>query len=52
MCRNKNIQGIRIDKEEFKLELFADDVTAFLRNSRSVEALFIMLICSASVEIN
>ena len=37
--RNKNIQGILVDKEEIKLEMFADDVTAFLRNTRSLEAL-------------
>ena len=30
---NKNIQGILVDKEEIKLEVFADDVTAFLRNN-------------------
>ena len=36
---NKNIQGILVDKEEIKLEMFADDVTAFLRNTRSLEAL-------------
>ena len=34
---NKNIQGILVDKEEIKLEMFADDVTAFL--ARSLEAL-------------
>ena len=36
---NKNIQGILVNKEEMKLEMFADDVTAFLRNTRSLEAL-------------
>ena len=36
---NKNIQGILVGKEEIKLEMFADDVTAFLRNTRSFEAL-------------
>ena len=36
---NKNIQGILVDKEEIKLEVFADDVTAFLRNNRSLEVL-------------
>ena len=34
---NKNIQGILVDKEEIKLDVFADDVTAFLRNNRSLE---------------
>ena len=37
---NNNIQGIQVDKEEIKLEMFADDVTAFVRNRRSLEALF------------
>ena len=36
---NKNIQGILVGKEEIKLEMFADDVTAFLRNIRSLEVL-------------
>ena len=36
---NINIQGILVDKEEIKLEVFADDVTAFLRNNRSLEVL-------------
>ena len=36
---NKNIQGILVGKEEIKLEMFADDVTAFLRNTRSLEVL-------------
>ena len=36
---NKNIQGILVGKEEIKLEMFADDVTAFLRNTRSLEGL-------------
>ena len=40
MHGNKNIQGILVGKEEIKLEMFADDVTAFLRNTRSLEALF------------
>ena len=39
MRGNKNIQGILVDKEEIKLEMFADDVTAFLRNTQSLEAL-------------
>ena len=37
---NKNIQGILEDKEEIKLEMFADDATAFLRkNPIRLEAL-------------
>ena len=44
---NKNIQGILVDKEEIiKLEMFADDVTAFLRNTRSLEALLHTAECS------
>ena len=39
MRGNKNIQGILVVKEEIKLETFANDVTAFLRNTRSFEAL-------------
>ena len=35
----KNIQGILLYKEEIILEMFADDVTAFLRNTRSLEDL-------------
>ena len=30
---NKNIQGIMVDGEEIKLQIFADDLTAFLQNS-------------------
>ena len=40
MRGNKNIQGILVGKEEIKFEMFADDVTAFLRNTRSFEARF------------
>ena len=36
---NKEIQGILVDKEEIKLEIFADDLTAFLRNHASLRAL-------------
>ena len=39
MRGNKNNQGILVGKEEIKLEMFVDDVTAFLRNTRSFEAL-------------
>ena len=31
---NDNIQGIIVDGTEIKLELFADDPTAFLRNDK------------------
>ena len=33
---NKNIQGIMVDGEEIKLEIFADDLTAFLLNDISI----------------
>ena len=29
---NKNVQGITVDGEEIKLEIFADDLSAFLLN--------------------
>ena len=34
-----SVRGILVDKEEIILEMFADDVTVFLRNTRSLEAL-------------
>jgi len=39
VCGNNSIQGIQVDKEEIKLEMFADNVTAFVRNRRSLETL-------------
>lgn len=36
---NKEIQGILVDNEEIKLEIFADDLTVFLRNYTSLNAL-------------
>ena len=33
---NDNIQGIIVDGTETELELFADDLTAFLRNDKSL----------------
>ena len=36
---NKEIQGMLVDSEEIKLEIFADDLTAFLRNHASLHAL-------------
>ena len=33
---NKNVQGIMVDGEEIKLELFADDLNAFLFNDNSL----------------
>ena len=34
--KNSNIQGIIVDGTEIKVELFADDLTAFLRNDESL----------------
>ena len=34
---SKDIQGINVDTEEIKLELFADDLTGFLRNDHSLK---------------
>jgi len=36
---NNNIQGIQVDNEEIKLEMFANNVTAFVRNRRSFKTL-------------
>jgi len=33
---NKNIQGIMVDREEIKLQIFADDLTAFLLTNISI----------------
>ena len=40
ICDNKDIQGIQVDGDEIKLEIFADDLTVFLRNHTSLNALF------------
>ena len=37
--QNDNVQGIKIEKEEVKLCLFADDMTCFLRNKSSFDHL-------------
>ena len=37
---NKDIQGIQVDGDEIKLEIFADDLTVFLRNHTFLNALF------------
>ena len=34
--KNDNIQGIIVDETEIKLELFADDLTAFVKNDESL----------------
>ena len=33
---NQSIQGILVNRREIKLELFADDLTVFLRNEESL----------------
>ena len=38
---NHEIQRIMVDKEEIKLEIFADELTAFLGNTRSLEVLIL-----------
>ena len=43
--RNKEIQGIVEDNEEIKLEIFADDLTSFLRDGASLNALLGTIEC-------
>ena len=43
--RNKEIQGIVVDNEEIKLEIFADDLTSFLRDGTSLNALLGTIEC-------
>ena len=38
--QNKDIRGLTIGEEEVKLSAYADDLTNFLANSQSVQALF------------
>ena len=40
---NKNVQGIVVDGKEIKLELFADDLIAFLLNDNSLLKFFELL---------
>ena len=51
--KNKDIQGIVVDGIEIKLELFADDLTVFLRNDASLRHLLAFIskfgICSGLV---
>ena len=51
--KNKDIQGIVVDGIEIKLELFADDLTVFLRNDWSLRHLLALIskfgICSGLV---
>ena len=42
--RNKEIQGIVVDNEEIKLEIFADDLTSFLRDGTSLNALLALVL--------
>lgn len=46
---NKDIRGIMVGNEEIKLEIFADDMTAFLRDHASLDALLNMVIDSFSL---
>ena len=48
VCLNENIKGIIVDKEEIKLEIFADDLTSFLRDRTSFDALFKTIDCFTS----
>ena len=43
--RNKEIRGIVVDNEEIKLEIFADDLTPFLRDGTSLNALLGTIEC-------
>ena len=40
ICDNKDIQGIQVDGDEIKLEIFVDDLTVYFRNHSSLNALF------------
>ena len=40
---NKDIHGIMVGNEEIKLEIFADDMTAFLRDHASLDTLLNMV---------
>ena len=46
--QGENIKGIIVDKEEIKLEFFADDLTSFLRDRTSLNALFETINCFTS----
>ena len=45
---NENIKGIIVDKEEIKLEIFADDLTSFLRDRTTFDVLFKTIDCLTS----
>ena len=47
--KNKDIQGIVVDGIEIKLELFADDLTVFLRNDGLLALISKFGICSGLV---
>ena len=49
--KNKDIQGIVVDGFEIKLELFADDLTVFLRNDGSLRHLLALIQSSESVQV-
>ena len=43
MQQKKNVQGVMVDGKEIELELFAEDLTAFLLNDNSVLKFFDLL---------
>ena len=45
ICHNKEIQGIVLDNKEIKLEVFADDLTSFLRDGALLNALLGTIEC-------
>ena len=40
---NENIHGLKINDTELKLTMYADDLTAFIKDERSVSQLFSLL---------
>ena len=36
ICNSKDIRGIKVDNEEIRLSLFADDLTGFLKDNLSL----------------
>ena len=48
MRLNEDIKGILVDNEEIKLEIFVDDITSFLRDCTSINALFDTIECFTS----
>ena len=40
---NENIHGLKINDTELKLSMYADDLTAFIKDERSASQLFSLL---------